>query len=387
FTQFADTAYYLINEFKNRGLQQAECVTGDSENPTAIAYRFSPVSNEKSVSDELRVLITTDVLSEGQNLQDCHIVINYDLPWAIIRLIQRAGRIDRIGQKAEQIFCYSFLPEDGIETIINLRGRLTRRITENAEVVGSDETFFEGDPINIEDLYNEKAGILDEDDDGEVDLASFAYQIWKNATDANPNLKKIIQELPNVVYATKAVDEHVDGKEGVIVYTRTGDDNDILAWLDKEGNLITQSQLTILRVAQCSPDTKPQYKIPNHHQLVEKGIERIREYESDIGGQLGKKTSARYRTYMRLTRFCEENEGTLFATEPLKRAIEDIYKYPLREYARDALNRQLKAGITDEDLATLVVSLREEDKLSVAHEEEVQVKEPQIICSLGIKNI
>ena len=191
FTQFADTAYYLIDEFKNRGLQHAECVTGNNENPTALAYRFSPVSNEKTVSDKLRVLITTDVLSEGQNLQDCHIVINYDLPWAIIRLIQRAGRIDRIGQKAEQILCYSFLPEDGIETIINLRGRLTRRITENAEVVGSDETFFEGDPINIDDLYNEKAGILDEDDDGEVDLASFAYQIWKNATDANPKLKKI----------------------------------------------------------------------------------------------------------------------------------------------------------------------------------------------------
>jgi len=387
FTQFADTAYYLIDEFKKRGLQHAECVTGNNENPTALAYRFSPVSNEKTVSDELRVLITTDVLSEGQNLQDCHIVINYDLPWAIIRLIQRAGRIDRIGQKAEQILCYSFLPEDGIETIINLRGRLTRRITENAEVVGSDETFFEGDPINIDDLYNEKAGILDEDDDGEVDLASFAYQIWKNATDANPKLKKIIQELPNVVYATKAVDEHAEGKEGVIVYTRTGDDNDVLAWLDKDGELITQSQLTILRVAQCSPDTKPQDKIPNHHQLVEKGIEHIREYESDIGGQLGKKTSARYRAYMRLTRFYEENEGTLFATEPLKRAIEDIYKYPIREYARDALNRQLKAGISDEDLATLVVSLREEDKLCVIHEEEVQVREPQIICSLGIKNV
>jgi superfamily II DNA/RNA helicase len=66
-------------------------------------------------NQEFRVLITTDVLSEGQNLQDAHIILNYDLPWAIIRLIQRAGRVDRIGQKAEQIQCYSFLPEDGIE--------------------------------------------------------------------------------------------------------------------------------------------------------------------------------------------------------------------------------------------------------------------------------
>src|SRR5690606_34217244 len=119
--------------------------------------------------EDIRVLISTDVLSEGQNLQDSHIILNYDLPWAIIRLIQRAGRVDRIGQKSEKILCYSFLPEDGIEQIINLRGRLSNRIRQNAEVVGSDETFFDGDPINIEDLYNERSGMLDDDEqDGEV---------------------------------------------------------------------------------------------------------------------------------------------------------------------------------------------------------------------------
>jgi len=56
------------------------------------------------------------------------------------------------GQEAKQIICYSFLPEDGVDRIINLRQRLSKRIRENAEVVGSDEIFFEGDPINIEDL-------------------------------------------------------------------------------------------------------------------------------------------------------------------------------------------------------------------------------------------
>ena len=187
FTQFADTAFYLHEQLKKRGLKKIDLVTGDSESPTALAQRFSPVSNKKPeiirVGNDLRVLITTDVLSEGQNLQDAHIILNYDLPWAIIRLIQRAGRVDRIGQKAEQIFCYSFLPEDGIEQIINLRRRLTSRIKENAEVVGSDETFFDGDPVNIADLYNERSGILEEkDEDADVDLASYAYQIWKNAT-------------------------------------------------------------------------------------------------------------------------------------------------------------------------------------------------------------
>lgn len=389
FTQFADTANYIIAAFRERGVERIQRVTGDTDDPTAIAYRFSPRSNERSVSasEELRILVTTDVLSEGQNLQDCHIVVNYDLPWALIRLIQRAGRVDRIGQQAEEILCYSFLPEDGIETIINLRRRLGQRIQENAEVVGSDETFFEGDPINIEDLYNENAGILEREDDGEVDLASHAYQIWKNATDSQPELKKIVPELPNVVYATKALDQHTGDQEGVIVYTRTGDDNDVLAWLDQDGRVVTQSQLAILKAAQCAPETPPRRKIHEHHQLVAKGIEHIRTYESDIGGQLGKKSSARYRAYMRLRRYYEHQEGTLFATGALKRAIDDIYKFPLKEYGRDALNRQMKAGVSDEDLATLVVSLREEDKLCVVREEKTQVKEPQIICSLGMKRV
>jgi superfamily II DNA/RNA helicase len=157
-------------------------------------------------ADELRVLIATDVLSEGQNLQDCAIIVNYDLPWAIIRLIQRAGRVDRIGQQSDKILCYSFVPADGVERLIRLRARVRQRLIQNAEVVGSDETFFDDDKDDdlIRDLYTEKNGILDDDGDTEVDLASYAYQIWKNATDADPSLVAKIESMPNVVYATKA---------------------------------------------------------------------------------------------------------------------------------------------------------------------------------------
>jgi hypothetical protein len=390
FTQFADTAYYLTEHLKKRGIPKTESVTGDNENPTALAQRFSPHSNDRAdritEEQELRVLITTDVLSEGQNLQDAHIIINYDLPWAIIRLIQRAGRVDRIGQKAEKIYCYSFLPEDGIERIINLRARLTRRIEENANVVGSDETFFDGDPINIADLYNEKSDILDgENDDTEVDLASYAYQIWENATEADPELNKIIPDLPNVIYASKQNNEDAD-KEGIIVYTRTADENDVLAWVDKEGKIITQSQYTILRAAQCTPDTEALHKLEAHHALVKKGIDYIREDEKNTGGALGKKTGVKYRVYMRLDRYCKEYDNTLFVNEQLKKAIDDIYKYPLKEFAKETLNRQLKAGISDEQLVSLVTSLREDDKLAIINEDDQPYREPQIICSLGLIN-
>lgn len=390
FTQFADTATYLTEQLKNRGLTSIECVTGDNENPTLIVNRFSPRSNDKQdiirEQEEIRILITTDVLSEGQNLQDAQIVLNYDLPWAIIRLIQRAGRVDRIGQKAEQIYCYSVLPEDGIENILNLRGRLTNRISQNAEVVGSDETFFDGDPVNIEDLYNERSGILDDDkDDNEVDLASYAYQIWKNAIDADPSLSKLIPDLPNVIYSTKKNKDLID-KQGVIIYSRTSSENDVLAWVDLTGNIITQSQYIILKAAQCDQNTQPQNKIPTHHDLVKDGIKFIKDEEKNTGGALGKKSGVKYRVYMKLDRYVKEFENTIFVTEQLKKCIDDIYKYPLKEFARDTISRQLKAGIADEQLTSLVISLREEDKLCIVDEDEQPNREPLIICSLGLIN-
>ena len=262
---------------------------------------------------------------------------------------------------------------------------LRTRIRQNAEVVGSDETFFDGDPVNIQDLYNEKAGILDDEDDQEVDLASYAYQVWKNACDADPSLNKIIPDMPNVVYATKENIESPE-KEGVIVYTRTSEDNDVLTLIDTKGKIITQSQLVILKTAHCKPDTSPKYKIDTHHELVKKGIDFIREEEKNIGGSLGKKTGVKYRVYMRLDRYCRENEGTLFVTEELKKAIDDIYKYPLKEFARDTLNRQLKAGSADDGLCSLVISLREDDKWCIKNQDEQPVFMPQIVCSMGLKN-
>ncbi|MFN7210109.1 MAG: helicase-related protein, partial [Aggregatilineales bacterium] len=112
FSQFADTVEYLIDQLKRHGVRRAERVTGESEDPTAIIRRFSPISNGADIPPEsqIDILIATDVLSEGQNLQDAAIVVNFDLPWAIIRLVQRAGRVDRIGQRAEAIDCYSFMP-------------------------------------------------------------------------------------------------------------------------------------------------------------------------------------------------------------------------------------------------------------------------------------
>ena len=389
FTQFADTVNYLTQQLNINNIGAAG-VTGDTADPTTIAYRFSPISNHRQehilAADELRVVLATDVLSEGQNLQDCAIIVNYDLPWAIIRLMQRAGRVDRIGQQSDTIICYSFLPADGVERVIRLRGRVRQRLRANAEVVGTDEAFFDDDQDDLPllNLYHEKSGILDGDDDAEVDLASYAYQIWKNATEKNPELEKIIPAMPNVVYSTRPHTPTTGQPEGALVYLRTGDGNDALAWMDTNGASVTESQFAILKIAECKPDTFSLPRLEQHHDLVASGVKLIMETEKSVGGQLGRPSGARFRTYERLKAYADSAKDTLFATSELLKAIDDIYKYPLLQSATDMLNRQLKSGIDDGALAELVVSLREDARLCRVSEQQTP-DEAQIICSMGLR--
>ncbi len=389
FTQFADTVRYLNEALSARGISQLAEVTGDSPDPTELAWRFSPVSNNKEDSstpqNKLRVLISTDILSEGQNLQDCAIVVNYDLPWAIIRLVQRAGRVDRIGQEAEKILCYSFLPVEGVERIIALRARVRARLHQNAEVVGTDEAFFEDDDDEkaIVDLYHERADLLDDELDNDVDLASYAYQIWKNAITQDPGLEQTISQLPYVVYSTRPHLPTETEPEGALIYMRTGEGNDALARINRDGQSVTESQFAILGAATCEPDTPALPPLEEHHHLVKRGTELIAAEERSVGGGLGRPSGARFRTYERLKQYAEEVKGTLFDTPELKRAIEDIYRYPLRPGATDTLNRQLRSGISDQALAELAITLRDEGRLCIVQEER-QTREPQIICSLGL---
>ncbi len=314
FTQFADTVRYLTEQLKATGITAIEGVTGTSENPTEYAWRFSPLSNNQlnqiTPERELRILIATDVLSEGQNLQDAAIVVNYDLPWAIIRLIQRAGRIDRIGQRSDNIYCYSFLPAEGVEKLISLRERVRTRLRENAEVVGTDEAFFEDDDMDnqaIIDLYNEKAGILDGDADSEIDLASQAYQIWKNATDADPRLKQIIEKLPNVVFSTRAHQGNSTRLQKAC-WSTCAHPKGMTHWhgLIAKVKASPNHNLAILRAAACDSVTPALPRPAEQHDLVKRGVEHIIEEETHGAvGQLGSRSGARLRTYQRLIHFVE----------------------------------------------------------------------------------
>ncbi|EJS45935.1 hypothetical protein ICE_05345 [Bacillus cereus BAG1X1-2] len=147
FTAFADTASYLYKELslwvsKKHRINTA-LVTGSGGNQTtlkgvqkdlnSILTNFSPVSKERSKIDsriqgEIDLLIATDCISEGQNLQDCDYLINYDIHWNPVRIIQRFGRIDRLGSKNDVIQLVNFWPNMDLDEYINLEARVSGRM-------------------------------------------------------------------------------------------------------------------------------------------------------------------------------------------------------------------------------------------------------------------
>ena len=391
FSQYADTVNYLRAQLDSRNINDLDSATGQSANPTQSAYLFSPKSNNQAdkikPEDETRVLLATDVLSEGQNLQDGYIIMNYDLPWAIIRLIQRAGRVDRIGQESEIIICYSFKPADGVERIINLRYRLLHRLNENAEVVGTDEEFFpDQDSKDLIDLYSERSGILDGEDDKDVDLASHAFEIWNQAIKENPELEKKIQNLANVSHGTKNHTPIENKPDGALVYVKTPQNTDALTWISGKGENITESQFAILNAAECLPEEPALPRRDDHYELEAIGVKKIMAEQGKASlatGNLGRPSGARYKTYIRLKSFLADNEGMLWDTPELNKAIEEIYNHPLKQSAIDKLNRQLKSGIQDYLLAELVTTLSQGDMLCNIQHEDLK-GEPQIICSMGL---
>lgn len=165
FSAFSDTAEYLYEHVstyikEKYGLNTA-VITGSIDGKTTIKNFkatlnnvltcFSPISKDKAVllpgcDDEIDILIATDCISEGQNLQDCDCVINYDIHWNPVRIIQRFGRVDRIGSKNESIQLVNFWPDMNLDEYINLKGRVETRMkisimssTGDDDLINADE--------------------------------------------------------------------------------------------------------------------------------------------------------------------------------------------------------------------------------------------------------
>ncbi len=191
FSYYKDTARMLKRELRQR-LPNFEIDLVDSDVPMEkrrkIVQRFSPKSNSYTFSPnepnerEIQILIATDALSEGQNLQDARIVINYDLHWNPVRMVQRIGRIDRIGSPHDRIEVYNFIPEDALERLLGLMQRLQQKLQQINQTVGLDASVL-GETPNPQDfntlrrIAQDDPSVLDElEGESELNIGEFLME-------------------------------------------------------------------------------------------------------------------------------------------------------------------------------------------------------------------
>jgi superfamily II DNA or RNA helicase len=186
FSYYKDTARYLYN-YLHQKLPNTSIalVTSDvkMEERLCIVQRFSPRSNPSTHDgEEIQILIATDALSEGQNLQDARILVNYDLHWNPIRMVQRIGRIDRIGSPHDTIEVYNFVPEDALDNLIRLMETLRDKLSQINQTVGLDASVL-GEVPNPQDFNTlrriakgEKEVLEELETESELNIGEFLLQ-------------------------------------------------------------------------------------------------------------------------------------------------------------------------------------------------------------------
>ena len=238
FTAFADTANYLYEQLSDRilndcGLHTA-LITGSTEGKSTlpklkctfndILTYFSPMSKDRNAihpndSREIDVLIATDCISEGQNLQDCDYLINYDIHWNPVRIIQRFGRIDRIGSQNEVIQLVNYWPDMELDDYIKLKGRVESRMKATVITSTGDDNLLSNDEKGdleyrrnqLKKLQNEVVDIEDMDTGVNImdlGLNEFRLDLLANLKD-HPNMDLTPFGMSAVVNASELVEPGV----------------------------------------------------------------------------------------------------------------------------------------------------------------------------------
>ena len=330
FSAFADTTNYLYENLapmllEKYGLYSARIQGASSGNATNIRGEkdtdrllmlFSPISKERDVAFpaekdlNIDVLIATDCVSEGQNLQDCDICINYDIHWNPVRIVQRFGRIDRIGSKNQYIQLVNFWPNVSLDEYINLNARVENRMTLVDATATGDDNIIASEQADLdyrkEQLKKLQEGNLQdlEDVDGSITITDLGLNEFR--MDMVAYIKEH-GEPKNIAHGLYCVVRHDDEKnipKGVIYVLKNrnpsvniGDKNRLhpyyLVYLDEAGNIVhnhmeVKAILDILRTT-CKHHTEPiadlcraynretkdGYKMDKYSRLLDKSIESI----------------------------------------------------------------------------------------------------------------
>ena len=321
FTQYADTAKYLYDNLNPEGKRQdIEVVFSGSGSRNDIIGSFSPSSNPERYLDsreEIDLLIATDVLAEGLNLQDCDKIINYDLHWNPVRLIQRFGRIDRIGTEFEEIYGFNFLPETNIEANLHLEEKLKLRIQEIHETIGEDAAILSPtETLNEEAIYAVYSGDakslswFEEDIQDKLVSLSEAEEMLRQLRQERPDEYKRISELRNGIRSGM----EVEGFEGYFVMCASGNYKKLYL-LDSGGKILTTDISRVLGFISCDSDTSTQSLNSNHNSIVATCISSFRNEVKDMkvkANYLAKKTKAQQYVFEELSRMFSDSDDEEF---------------------------------------------------------------------------
>lgn len=283
FTQFSDTAKYLYENL-NPGDKHNDIdviYSGLNKNKARLVGRFAPKANpeykfNKSES-EINILIATDILAEGLNLQDGDLIINYDLHWNPVKLIQRFGRIDRIGSDKDVIYGYNFLPELGIERNLGLTQKLKNRIKEIHDTIGEDAAILDKtEQLNQEAMYaiyennGKQLSLFDTEDEEEFLDLNEAEEILRKLQKDDPGEFERIANLPHGIRSAK-----FSTQKGTFVFCEASDPNrpeikgyQQLFLVNEKGEIISRDIPLILGAIKAD-STTPTQKLPkNHNEIV-----------------------------------------------------------------------------------------------------------------------
>lgn len=343
FTQYADTARYLYENLNPHGKwSDIEVIySGDKSKARAVG-RFAPRANPEyqfqAGEAELNTLIATDVLAEGLNLQDCDKIINYDLHWNPVRLIQRFGRIDRIGSEHAQVYGFNFLPETGIEKHLGLKQKLHNRIQEIHNTIGEDAAILDSsEQLNEEAMYaiyeqnSGQLGLFEEDEETFLDLNE-AEEIMRQVRKEQPGEYERIASLQDGIRTARYANH-----KGLYVFCQAGRYQQLFL-LNEQGDIVSRDIPRILGTIKAAPETEGMPVPPGYNAAV---MRVKRHFAEEVKHRRAEREHTLSLTQSQRYVLRELRELFRFVTDEDEKAQINLLEKAFRGPITTAINREL----------------------------------------------
>lgn len=298
FTESKETAEYLEKNLQEIFPNQIISFFGGSSRVEREVVMENFDANSKNIKNDYSILITTDVLSEGANLHQANVVINYDIPWNPTRIMQRVGRINRVDTKHDKIYTYTFFPTDQSNEQIKLRELAEAKIQAFITLLGSDAKLLTENEVpegyNIFSLILSKEMIEGEENEGESELGYL--QEIRNIRDNNQDLFEKIKRLPKKARTAR---HSIKNESKLLTYFRKGKLQKFFIVDDKKASI--SSELDFIETAKllsAKPDEKKSKLDKIFYSLLDKNLAMLKEVneqenEEFSAKQVGRDNAAR----------------------------------------------------------------------------------------------